>query len=368
MAIHTDQTSPQDPVDRPARPARPALPARPVPTDVAGLAQEFTDPLWRIPVRLNPVEVALLRTEPLRRLHFVAHAGASTLTTLQSYSRLEHSLGVLALVAHFRPADELLRVAALVHDIGHLPLSHTAEGLGGLDHHAIGARLLRAEPIRPVLAGHGIDAEAVAAVLDGQVPSPLTGRSGPGSGPGSGSGLLNLDHLDSYVRSGRAAGRLDLDPGLLPARLDLHDSAVSTDRETAAALVALVRAEALLHTSWDNVGPVSVVRRLTGRLLDTAPLTPARLARMTDPELWSAFDSCAATRAESRRIRYEPHRLAVTVGPAPADGPGWGFSLRKIYSSAPLVEGKRIEQTAPELATELAALQQLPTDFHLHWT
>ncbi|MFJ3788867.1 HD domain-containing protein [Kitasatospora sp. NPDC090091] len=348
MAVHLDQSSLQGPGGEVVRA---------VPTNVVGLAASFTDPLWRTPLPLNPVEVELLRTEPLRRLQFVAHGGASTISTLQSYSRLEHTLGVLALVAHFRPEDELLRVAALLHDIGHLPLSHTFEGLGGLDHHAIGLQVLRADPIRTVLEQHGIGAEAVAAALGGRADSPLTGRSG----------LLNLDHLDSYVRSGRAAGRLDADPAALLARLDLRDGAVSADRETAASLVALVCAEARLHTSWDNVGPVSVIRRLAGRLLDSSTLTPDRLARMTDHQLWSAFDSCAATRAESGMIRYELHRLQVAVGPASADCSGWDFSLRKIYSSAPLVDGEPIEVSAPELAAELTGLRRLPTDFHVWW-
>ncbi|WP_432584838.1 HD domain-containing protein [Streptomyces sp. HD1123-B1] len=332
--------------------------ARPVPTNVMGLSGVFTDPLWRISVRLTPVEADLLRTGPLRRLHFVAHAGASTISTLQSYSRLEHTLGVLALVAHFRPEDELLRVAALLHDIGHLPLSHTFEGISDLNHHSIGLQLLGTDPIRSVLETYGIRTEAVVAALGGQSPSPLTNRSG----------LLNLDHLDSYVRSGRAAGRLDTDPAVLLGRLALKGSAVSADRGTAASLVDLVCAEARLHTSWDNVGPVSVVRRLARRLLDNSTLTPDQLARMTDPQLWSVFDSCAATRAESAMIRYEPHRLRVVAGHAPGDRSGWDFSLRKIYSSAPLVGEQPVEASAPELAAELGALRSLSTDFHVWWS
>ncbi|TJZ54684.1 HD domain-containing protein [Streptomyces piniterrae] len=332
--------------------------ALPVPTSVVGLTAEFTDPLWRISVSLNPVEVELLRTEPLRRLHFVAHGGASTISTLQSYSRLEHTLGVLALVAHFRPQDELLRVAALVHDIGHLPLSHTFEGVAGLDHHAIGLQSLRTDPIHPLIEQHGIRTEAVITALDGQPPSPLTNRTG----------LLNLDHLDSFVRSGRAAGRLDTDPALILSRLDLKDSAVSADHETAASLVDLICAEARLHTSWDSVGPASVVRRLACQLLDNTTLTPARLARMTDPQLWSAFDSCAVTRAESAKIRYELHRLNVTAGHAPANPSDWGFALRKIYNSAPMVEGQRLEASAPELAAQLDALRSLSTDFRVWWS
>ncbi|WP_267959196.1 hypothetical protein [Streptomyces sp. NRRL S-1813] len=42
--------------------------------------------------------------------------------------------------------------------------------------------------------------------------------------------------------------------------------------------------------------------------------------------------------------------------------------MRKIYSSAPLVEGQRIEVSAPELAAELDALRSLPTKFRVRWS
>ncbi|MBP0461604.1 HD domain-containing protein [Streptomyces bomunensis] len=339
----------------------------PVPTSVAAVSRHFTDPLWGITVHLTPVEADLLHTAPLRRLHFVAHGGASALTTLQSYSRLEHTLGVLALTAHFHPGDELLRTAALLHDIGHLPLSHTLEGTAGLDHHSIGAALLRTDPVRAVLGRHGIAPEAVTALLDGTPPSPLAGDSG----------LLNLDHLDSYVRSGRSAGRLAVDPAHLLGRLGLAgtaDTAVTTDRETAGTLVGLVRAEAQLHTSWDNVAPTSVARRLARQLLDGTGLEPARLARMTDNELWSALDAHPPTRPESAMLRGEPHRLRVAVAGTAESGPsgppgasGWDFALRKIYSSAPLVDGRRLEDAAPGLAAGLRALDLLPTTFRVWW-
>jgi HD superfamily phosphohydrolase len=329
---------------------------KPVPTDVTGMSDTFIDPLWRIRVRPSPLEVELLRSEPVRRLHFVAHGGASTVGTLQSYSRLEHTLGVFSLAAHFRPDDGPLRAAALLHDIGHLPLSHTMEGVAGLDHHRVGLELLREDPIRSALQRHGIETAALGAVLERRVPSPLCGRSG----------LLNLDHLDSFVRSARSAGRLDADPSALLARLGIEGDAVTTDRATAGMLVDLVRAEALLHTSWDNVGPISVVRRLAQRLLDDTDLDPGRLARMTDAELWAAFESCPSTREESVRVRYGLHRLRVVRGPV--EKPlGWDFALRKIYTAAPLVDGSPLEDVAPERAAELRALKLLPTEFHVWW-
>jgi uncharacterized protein len=45
---------------------------------------------------------------------------------------------VLSPTARLAPDNVDLRLAALLHDIGHLPLSHTLEGLSGLDHHELG--------------------------------------------------------------------------------------------------------------------------------------------------------------------------------------------------------------------------------------
>ncbi len=126
----------------------------------------------------------------MRRLPFVSHAGAASITTTQTYSRLEHSLGVLALVAHFAPEDHEARAAALLHDIGHLPFSHTLEGIAGLDHHTIGHARIR--ELEPVLERHDTSADRIIALGSGEQPSPLRASSG----------AMKIDHLDSFVRSG----------------------------------------------------------------------------------------------------------------------------------------------------------------------
>lgn len=111
--------------------------------DTLGINGTFIDPLWRIEVRLTPIEQDLLRSWWVRRLGFINHAGAASATTTQSYTRLEHSLGLLALVSHFTPNDHHARVAALLHDIGHLPFSHTFEQVAGLDHHVLGTQRIQ---------------------------------------------------------------------------------------------------------------------------------------------------------------------------------------------------------------------------------
>lgn len=141
-------------------------------SDTLGLGGVHVDPLWRTVTRLSPLETALLRTWPVRRLGLVAHAGAASLVTTQSYSRLEHSLGLLGLVASVDADDTVTRVAALLHDVGHLPFSHTLEGVRGLDHHTLGnATVLMLEGL---LARHGVAASDVLATLGGSRPSALT--------------------------------------------------------------------------------------------------------------------------------------------------------------------------------------------------
>jgi HD superfamily phosphohydrolase len=71
--------------------------------DTLGTGGTFRDPLWRAVVPLTALEQDLLRCWWVRRLNFVAHAGAAVIATTQSYSRLEHSLGLLALVVHLTP-------------------------------------------------------------------------------------------------------------------------------------------------------------------------------------------------------------------------------------------------------------------------
>ncbi|GAA4201905.1 hypothetical protein GCM10022220_08520 [Actinocatenispora rupis] len=323
----------------------------PLPGSTVGVSGWYADPLWGTTIELTRVERDLLATPLLRRLHFVAHAGAARVATTQTYSRLEHTLGVFSLVAHWLPDATELRIAALLHDVGHLPLSHTLEGLAGLDHHTIGRE--RLGEVAGLLTRHGVNAAAVADVLTGATRSPLVGSVGQ----------LSIDHLDSYVRSGRANGWLSVDPGTIRAGVRPTGGVLDTDLGTAAELVTLVRAEAYSHVSWDNVAPAAVLRRLAAVLLDEAG--PGALSRLTDDELWLQLLAHPETAAETHRLRFAPHELTIRV--VDADDPARNHSLRKIYRSAPLVDGQPLAEQAPELESTLAALDDLPRHFAVDW-
>lgn len=321
--------------------------------DTLGLEGTYTDPVWKITVRLTALEAELLRSWWVRRLQFIAHAGAASIVTTQSYSRLEHALGVLALVAHFAPDDELSRAAALVHDIGHLPFSHTFEGLAGLNHHRLGAE--RIQSLAPVMARHGVDAGDVADSVQGTSPGPLT----------AGEGLLSLDHLDSFVRSGLSHGRLDEDPRDLLSRLRMLNGAVSTDAATADYLGGLVVAEARSQTSAVNALATGVMRHWAGLLLqDASPLQRSGIAAMTDDEFWMLLRADERTGGDAGQFRRDPQLWTATPTRPPrpgAEGPSayTTHRIQRLYLTLPHVAG----ESTGRAAEIFSGLPRTPLDY-----
>ena len=136
------------------------------------LYHEIRDPL-HVFIRLEAYEREILDSRPLQRLRSVHQLGMSHLVYPgATHKRFEHSLGVMELsgrifdvVAGKRHSDEVLavlpelddekkrrywksvlRLAALCHDIGHLPFSHAAENEllpSGWDHERLTDVVLR---------------------------------------------------------------------------------------------------------------------------------------------------------------------------------------------------------------------------------
>lgn len=297
--------------------------------DVLGLNGRYRDPLWRLDVDLSLLESELLRSWWIRRLAFVAHAGAAAITTVQSYSRLEHSMGVLALTAYFRPDDQVARAAALVHDIGHLPFSHTFEGVAGLDHHVLGGE--RLQELASVLQRYGIGPADLAA--HEELLRDRTGRH------------LGLDHLDSFVRSGQAHGRTTTAPALTLRRLRLIDDVVDTDGGTAGYLQHLMIEEAAGVCSSANVTASAVLRDIASTLLESA--SPARrrsVAEMTDHQFWAAIVADDRTATAARRLLQHPESWTAQRVTDDERASGPDYTIGRIYTAQPTVGG----QPAPE--------------------
>lgn len=305
--------------------------------DTLGIDGVFIDPLWRVEVRLAPIEKDLLRSWWVHRLAFISHAGAASVATVQSYSRLEHSLGLLALVAHFAPNEQNVRVAALLHDIGHLPFSHSLEGIEGLDHHDLCAQRVR--DLAAVLTRHEADPETIIDLVDGRQPSILHGATS----------AMRLDHLESFIRSGRAHGRTNQPPPQTLARLHIRDGAVDTDPDTAAYLADLVVAEARFQTSPINLITTAVMRSLAERLLQSPnnQVTVAQLAAMTDHDFWAVILSDPATRDDAQLLQERPDQWTVAEAGEPIRSPEIPIEVRRLYLDLPLVDGHQQEPIDP---------------------
>ena len=135
--------------------------------------------------------MALVETAPFQRLRRVRQLGPAFLTFHGAESsRFTHSLGVfhlarqaferlLTLNPALEPHRPLLYAAALLHDIGHGPLSHTGEEMFGLHHEGWSARIIRNHPqIQDCLEQeHQGTADAVAMLLEhGHAPHPVVKR------------------------------------------------------------------------------------------------------------------------------------------------------------------------------------------------
>jgi HD superfamily phosphohydrolase len=316
------------------------------------------EPLWRLRTEMRPVERALLICPPLRRLHFLHHGGGSYLSTYHMHSRLQHTLGVFALITHFCPDDGLLRAAALLHDVGHAPFCHALERLDGVDHHRWTIDRILSPPIADILTQHDVDPQAILSRISGQPPSCLR----------NGDGVLHADHLDSWVRSAQAGGILPLPAHGLLARLRLRGPHLDTDGETAELLVDLIVAEARLHCSPSNVGTNVLLKHLVQQVLDAGALTADGLATMTDDEVQHILFETPLTAAEARRLWYQPHAIVVRR-PEDADVPPHAHPVQidHLYLDMPLVDGQSVTQVSDRAAALVAEAQRWRGTYVVYW-
>ena len=206
---------------------------------------EIRDPI-HIFVRLDSEERKVLNSRPFQRLRHIHQLALTNLVYPgATHRRFEHSLGVMELAGRVydvitNPVNlidasvravvpppthleytywrRVLRMAALCHDIGHLPFSHAAEAEllpSGWNHERLTVELIRGSDLAPIWREIKLQAEDVAKIAVG----PKEYRDGPFTDweailaeviVGNAFGVDRMDYLlrDSH-HAGVAYGRFD---------------------------------------------------------------------------------------------------------------------------------------------------------------
>ena len=147
----------------------------------------FRDPIHGF-IHADSLERALIDSRPVQRLRSIRQLGFTSLVFPGAeHTRFSHVLGAMELAGRVfdalanrnpdlldnQPNNQdrrLVRVAALLHDIGHAPFSHSAEGLfeENLDHEGMTLRLLRTAEFESIFQrwGQGVEPTQVARLLE----------------------------------------------------------------------------------------------------------------------------------------------------------------------------------------------------------
>ena len=253
------------------------------------------DPLWNN-IRLEPEALAVVDTPAVQRLRYVRQLGHAFLVYPgATHTRFEHALGtyhlarrVLAQLDEIEgrradPAEGLaVRIAALLHDIGHYPFSHALEEAGLPHHEDLAARHLTTGPLAAVLERLGLSAARLLPLIQGKSPSPLGGIV---------AGSLDVDKLDYLSRDatmcGVPYGVIDVDR--LLTSLTLADGRLSLHAKGLAALESLLFAKYQMYRNvyWHHAvrSATAMFKRLVRRTIAAGRMSPDTVAIATDDGL-----------------------------------------------------------------------------------
>lgn len=189
-------------------------------------------------IEFSPIEERVLDSPLVQRLRYVKQLSTAYLVFPSAqHTRLEHSVGAMHLTGRLcsnlgvEPTEaELLRLAALLHDVGHGAFAHDIEPLmrkyTGLDHEERGIRLVKDSELAQLVEDAGFSLKALRERMEGK---------GRGSMLVSDVGTDRIDYLlrDAYF-TGVAYSLIDADRLLRTLALHGNDIVVTEKGRLAA--------------------------------------------------------------------------------------------------------------------------------------
>jgi HD superfamily phosphohydrolase len=308
-------------------------------------------------IRVSGLNMGLLDSAELQRLAQIKQLGLANLVFPgANHTRLEHSLGACHIAD--RLAHELdlpeedrtrLTAAAILHDVGHGPFSHTLEAAVftelGFDHVEHSRRIIRGEedalpagerdelgspePVSRLMEDRGIDPAEVASLLEGGK-GPTIFDFAPDSNRVEGldpalrhlrqiiHGVVDVDQIDYLMRdshyTGVAHGVIDVDRLLQTLMLAKGELAVK--RGGVSALEGMLVARGLMYSSVYFHKTARIAELMLARTVErnADPELMRRVMALTDGELMAELAEGEETRDAMLRLKYRRlHKAAYQL-------------------------------------------------------
>jgi HD superfamily phosphohydrolase len=291
-----------------------------------GYTEPIRDVLWGH-VYLTPALAELTRSAPFTRLNRIFQLGPAYIVYPgATHTRLSHSIGVYHLARRLlldlaeQGADAWLSVtgarsflcAALLHDLGHFPYTHSLKELPLRSHESLTAGLILSEPLKSLVGEAGADPFLAAAIVDaGSAES-----AGPADHGELGfyqkllSGCMDPDKLDYLNRDARYCGipygAQDVD-FILSRLYPDRERGVIIDSRGIPGVESVLFSKYLMYKTvyWHRQvrSATAMIKKAILSLLRNRSITPGELYGLDDQELFGLL---------SRRD-YPAGRLATLV-------------------------------------------------------
>ena len=300
------------------------------------------DPLWNN-IAVDPLAMRLVDSPAFQRLRYVRQLGLAFLVYPgATHSRFEHALGTYhlarralalldqrgVLVGIPRADCSTVRIAALLHDIGHYPFSHALEEIGALHHEEVARPLITDGAIANTLrAEMGEETpNEIMKLIRGESCSPLQRLI---------SGSLDLDKLDYLRRDafmcGVPYGEIDVDR-LLNSLTIVEGTAgpeIGIVEKGLSALESLLFARYQMYRNvyWHHAvrSATAMYKRLVEDAVNAGSLDAQTLAAFTDEGLLHDLARRAPSPllAALRERRLFKRAFQCPAGDLPADAAEW---------------------------------------------
>jgi len=253
-------------------------------------------------MRVDGIFLDLLQTPEIQRLYGIRQLGPTYLVYPgANHTRFEHSLGAFHTAKRMGGALDLskedktlLKAAALLHDVGHGPFSHTLENIYkqifGIDHHDMGIKVITGKydiigdgrtsvRIHEILERNGLDPKEVANLLkDSPNVKKYLGQMIHGG--------IDVDKIDYLLRDAHYTGAVHgvIDLSRLLEVLAIHNNELVIHRKGVTSIEEMLMGRNLMFLSVYLHKTVRIIEGMMGRCVESVAKELGDFQGMNDSE------------------------------------------------------------------------------------